>query len=373
MIKVNKRLHKTIYVLIFTLFCIYKSSVTSYAIEYDSINTDAQINGIIGEFESNVPDGFFTNGTLDEVGDKLGVKSILTHVIASLREGNGDLAALVLSVLGASLLGCLSSFSGGELSPFVSRSLGVITAGMLFERLIFLADGVRTSLSEVSSFFGAVIPITLAVNSVGASPTTASAQALGMGITLGVYSYICSGLLSFVAVAIFVFSAASAIDPAFGGIARWLRNAFLTLTGFLTALISATFSLQSVITSSADSTIVRGAKYAISSTVPIVGSTVSGALGVLSGGVSYARSIVGGGAIAVILSLILAPLITLLLYRACLSFGSFLFGICSGMGCEGVIASFSTAIDVLIAVYSLTSVVYIVELVAFLKGGASFA
>ena len=107
------------------------------------------------------------------------------------------------------------------------------------------------------------------------------------------------------------------------------------------------------------------------------GFAFGGACGVLcglvSGGVTYARDIIGGGAIAVVLSVVLSPLVTLFAYRLCLRLGSAVSSLCSLGGCEGVIDSFCGALDTVIAVYTLTSVIYIAELIAFLKGGVSLA
>ena len=131
--------------------------------------------------------------------------------------------------------------------------------------------------------------------------------------------------------------------------------------------------MQSVIASGADSVVIRGAKYAVGSAVPIVGSSVSGALGLAINGASYARGVIGGGAVAVIVAFMLAPMVTLLAYRLCLNLGIFFFGLCSLDGCEGVLSCFLGAIDTLIAVYSMTAVIYVIELFAFLKGGVGIA
>ena len=107
--------------------------------------------------------------------------------------------------------------------------------------------------------------------------------------------------------------------------------------------------------------------------MPIVGGAVSGALGIAIGGVSYARGVVGGGGIAVILSLMLSPLILLFAYRLCLKAGAFFVSVSSAQECEGVLNAFIGSLDCLIAVYVLSSVIYIVELAAFLLGGGLVA
>lgn len=334
---------------------------------------DTKIEDILSGFSEAVPDGEAVGNDLSTISGGLGIKGILEDVINAVRDGSGEIKRLLLTLIGIALISTLASLLQGEVATYASHGIAVIGAALLFERLIFLVQGTRASLGDIGSFFGAVIPISLAVNSIGASLSTASTQAIGMGLTLGAYSFIAESLLGAVACSIFLFSALSAVDPIFKEAAKGIKNLFLSLLGALTVLLGATFALQSTISSSGDSLAIRGARYAASSAIPIVGNAVSGALGLVSGGIQYARGVVGGGSIAVVLSLMTAPLVTLFMYRICLRMGIFFTSLCSIGGCEGVLNSFLGAIDVLIAVYALTGVIYITELVAFLKGGVGVA
>ena len=371
--KGNKRLHKIVFCIAVIGFAVSICSVRCSAEENVETLVNSEIEGVLGDFYDAVPD---TETSVDDVNDiveSLGVKRILAVVIGVIKDSSAELTSLSLTLVGIAMLTTLSSLSENELSSAACRTIGAVGAALLFERLYFLVDGAIASLRELNEFFGAVIPLCLTVNSLGASLSTASVQATGMGLTLGLYSYISEKLLGAVACAVFVTSALSGIDTRLARISKSVRMLFLTLLGILTTLIGATFALQSTISASADSLAMRSAKYAVSSTIPIVGNAVSGALGLVSGGVTYARDIIGGGAIAVVLSVVLSPLVTLFAYRLCLRLGSAISSLCSLGGCEGVIDSFCGALDTVIAVYALTSLIYIAELVAFLKGGVSLA
>jgi stage III sporulation protein AE len=363
--KANKRLHIFVIILLFTLVNVASGAVVCRAHD----EGDARIDGIINDFYDAVPEGV----SEDELTDSLGVKRILATVVSTLWEHSGEISSLLLTLLGVSLMSALASFSDSELSPYISSAVGIVSAALMLERLRYLVVGVADSLSEINAFFGAVIPIALAVNSLGASPTTATTQAMGMGLTLGAYSFVSERLLMGVVGALFVCSALSGLDPMLARLSQGVKKLFFSLIGIMSTLIGATFALQSTVASSTDSLAVRGAKYAVSSTIPIVGSAVSGALSLIGGGVAYARTVVGGGAIGVVLALMLAPMVTLLAYRLCLCVGITVSSWCSRGGIEGVLSSFLGAFDALIAVYALTSAVYVVELVAFLKGGVGLA
>lgn len=366
----NKGLHK-----IGILVAILLITISTYTVKAKAYDDEVskRIDGVIEDFYDAVPEGVPDIDGISDVSESLGVKRILVDVIAALRGSSDELATLTLTLLGIALVSTLASLPESELSPYATRAVSAVSAALLFDRLVFLVKGTVSALSEINSFFGAVIPISLAVNSLGASLTTASTQAIGMGLTLGAYSFITERLLGGITGAIFVSSALSSVDVAFGRIARSVRNLFTWVLGVVTLLLGATFALQSTISASADTVAMRGAKYAVSSAIPIVGGAVSGALGLVSGGIAYARGIVGGGAIAVLLSLVISPLVTLLAYRLCLKLGVTFCSFCSIDACEGILSSFCGALDALIAVYALSSVIYLTELVAFLKGGANIA
>ena len=74
-----------------------------------------------------------------------------------------------------------------------------------------------------------------------------------------------------------------------------------------------------------------------------------------------------------VISLIISPLITILMYRLCLKLALIFASLISVDGCADVISSFLGAIDMLMAAYAFSAIVYIAELVAFLKGGVGYA
>lgn len=367
----NKRLHIALLFCVLSACVFLSSGIKCSAESYGEDEINASIDGAIEDFYDAIPD------SVDKVdGDSLetlGVKHVLESVICAITDNSSELTSLLLSLLGVALLGGMSTLFDGELSSYTSRAIGGISAALLFERIFFLVDGAVATLGEVNTFFSAVIPISLGINSLGASPTTASVQAVGMGVTLGAYSFICEKVLGSVVCAVFFTSALSSVDPILSRVSQSIRNLFMSLLGALTVFVGATFSLQSTIAAGTDSVAIRSARYAVSGAIPIVGGAVSGALGIVAGGVTYARGVVGGGAIAVVLSLLLTPLVTLLAYRMCLRIGITFCSWCSLDGCQGVLSAFSGALDTLIAVYSLTAVLYTLEFAAFLKGGVDIA
>ena len=374
LIKVKYKLHKVALTVIFATIIIGLSVVESVALEGgDVYEITEKTEGIIEDFKEALPEGYGEYADIGKASESVGIKQILSSILNAASGGRSEYVSLLLTLVGAVIFSSLASLHESDVGAASSRAVGVICSALLFDRLLFLIMGSVEALGELGDFFSSVIPVCLAVNTLGTSPSTATAQALGMGITLAIYSYLSQSLLLPLVSASFVTSAVSSVDGAFARISKGIRSAFLWIIGIFSTLVSATFSLQSVIASGADNAVIRGAKYAIGGTVPIVGGTVSSALGLLVGGAAYARSVVGGGAIAVVISLIISPMITIVMYRLCLKLALIFASLISVDGCADVISSFLGAIDMLMAAYAFSAIVYIAELLAFLKGGVGYA
>lgn len=337
--------------------------------EYSLIIDDTE--ELIEDFNSSLPDGFEKFENISDVSDAIGFEFLLRNIATEIKGERGEFFSFFLLLFGLSLLLSLADNIEGEMGSVCKNAVSLVCALVLFGKMFVLVKNVCVSLEEINAFFSAMIPIAAAVNLLGLSTTTATIQSFGMNMTLQIYSALGIGILPSFVGALLAMSAVSSFDNSFlGGMTKSIKHAFMTFIGILTTLIGATFSLQNVISSYADTGVIRTAKYALSGMIPIVGSTVSGAFSTLAGGISYAKGVIGGGAIAVIVAVMIAPLVTLLMYRLCFGVAVF-FSEMSSHGGFGMLSSFSSVLDTLIATYTLTGVIYIVQLAVFLKGGAS--
>ncbi len=328
---------------------------------------------ILVEFSDILPSGREELATAEGSRDAVGFKFLVENAISVIKGGRGEFASFFLLLLSSGILISLASLLEGELADVSRMGISLAVYSVLVGRILTVVGELSSSLEELNGFFSALIPITASVNLLGMSASTASVQAVGMGAAFSVFSAVSGGFLISLVGIMTVFSALSVMDGShIGRLSSFAKRFFITVIGILSAFITACFSLQSLIAARADSMSVRTAKYAASSLIPIVGSTVSGVFSTLSGGVAYVRGIVGGGAIAVIVAVSLAPIVTLLMYKACFALAGMLAGLISPDG-ERFLLPLSGAIDASLAVFVIASVSYIAQLVAFLKGGAALA
>ena len=327
-----------------------------------------------GSFLDSVPEGVLNDGEEELSG--IGIDSLAKEVIDALRGGLKEAVPLIILLFGVSVLmavsesalpACNQAFAGQ-----ISAGVVAVCSLFIFGKITALLMSAKQSLEELSLFFSGLVPIISGVLLSGGNVSAGTAQAVNMNITLSIVSLVLSRLLVPLCFTLFALALVSSLDGgAISSIAKGVKGMFMWILGIGATVIIAAVSMQSVISGAADSAYLRAAKYAASGMIPVVGSTVSSALSTLAGGLSYVKSTVGISAVFVIVIMTLSPLINLLLSRFAFSASiSFLEFVTAPLAVK-VFSSFRAAIDALIAVYAVVSIVYVAELVVFLKSGVS--
>ena len=349
-------------IFLFTLF-----SLTVFADEGEDVLED---------FSSIIPEG--VDVTIDDVTSQLGVEAIFNEIASALSDKAGDAVKFFLLLLGFAVVISLTSHSSlgadSALDSAVGIAVSAIASASIFAALYDVCAALRQSLTTVVDFFSAAIPIFTLISTSSGAVSTAGTQAFNMNLTLALIEKFCTGALLPASFAVFSLGfTASISEGGAGNVAKGVKSAFMWGVGLVGSLLAAVIAMQSVVASAADNATLRAARYAASGMIPIVGSTVASALSTLGGGMAYLKSTVGMGSVAVILVLSIAPLVSLLLYRlaisACLTYLEF-SGSVGGVRCY---SAFRAALDTLIAVYSTSVLVCIIEVVVFVKGGVSFS
>ncbi len=347
-------------VVIFFIFCV-------------PVSAEEGVDNYISDFENVLPPEY-SEITLD-IGDLIEIaspKGLLSEIIAIMSDGKGEIVSFFLVLIGSLALICLSSLCPSDMSRSVETVVSSVVSLLIFGVLKPLFDSVQNSCERICDFFGALIPITAAINAAGGGISTASVQAGGMYAALSLIG----GIGGSVITAISSFGLAMSLVSPFGGegvlsVSKGIKSTFNWFIGILTAILTGALSLQTIISSATDSASIRTARYMASGLIPVVGSTVASALSTLASGLSYAKGIIGGGAIAVIIFLALSPLVMLLLYRLALSLCLIISDFIGSSAASRIFTSFRFALDTLVAYYAITTMVFIFQIVLFIKVGVA--
>ena len=328
---------------------------------------EGESDGLIDKYGELIPDGLGIPTEPEELVSALGPDALLNELFSAFRGVAGRAVSFFFLLFGVSVLLSLSSGVTGELAPVIRAAASAVAALLIFMRLLPLVSEVSDTLSALSVFFSGAAPIMLTALSMSGGALSSASAATGVAVTLELSSYITRGFLFTLTFAMFF----SGLAASFGGglctVARGVRSAFAKGVGIVSALLLGLLSLQTLIGAAKDNLALRAARYASTSTLPIVGSTVAGALSTLVGGLSYARGIIGGSAILVISLLALTPLVMLLLYKLAFFLAISFLEFSSANEGVSCLSALRDALDALIAVYIFSAVVYILETVLLLK------
>ncbi len=354
-----KKLKKYILTIVLVSVTFCAISVSAYAAEPDELLSD---------FSAVIPDKYKDIlASPDSISEEISYASLRDLLAEELSNAVPSAVKLLLFTLGVCMLATLAEIYKSRLGGAVNFAVSCVVISALASQCLSLFMSVSSALTEASDFFSAVVPVLCALNASGGGTATASTQGVGMSVTVSLCTTVVSEILPFVAAVVYSLEILSLLGSECK-IGASAKNLYMKILGILTLVISLFMTFQSALASAADTAAIRTAKYGAANLIPIVGSTVSASIGLLSGGLAYVKSIAGVGAVVVLLHIFLAPLILLLLYRLVLSFCASLEASLRSSG-GGLLSPALGLLDCMIASYSLCAVLYIFEIILFMKYG----
>lgn len=258
---------------------------------------------------------------------------------------------------------------GRELSePFSICTSAVFTAVILGEQ-VGLIRSVSLFLTRLCSLVNSMIPLVGVLYAAGGNVGAASSGTASLSFFILICENFCKKtLLPIVGVCIaFAISAAFSERSGTAGFAASIKRAYTFALGALMTVMSLVMSAQTVLSSRADSLSARAMKYAVGSYIPVIGGSIGESLRTVGASVDYIRASVGTLGIVLILLLLLPTLISLVLASLSLSVSG-LAARLLGRGREAaLIGELESIYGYMIAVCSLSSVLFIYALTVFIR------
>lgn len=312
----------------------------------------------------------------DNLTVEIGVEGAIASLVSLLRGEQGRIGVFLLMLFGASLLLLVGERLGdcfGDSRHLALAGVGAVLSIPIVSRLADLVFSVRDGLIGATELFSGLIPIFGAISAISGATTTSFAQSAGMTVTLSVCSVIIKdGLLPAVMLMLALglltsFDIGGLVAP----VAKGIKGAFTFILGAVTTATAGALALQSVISNAQDSMALRGAKFAVSGMIPMVGGSVSSALGALASGVNIARGTVGATSLTLLISILAAPLAELLLVRVCFRLCISFLEMTGGVLGAKILSSLQGVLDALISVLAFSGLIFSLEVIIFLKLGVA--
>lgn len=308
----------------------------------------------------------------------LSVKSLWRSITKTVQKGIRQPIRILCSLAGVTLLCAMlkamtHSFTGGTQEIF-RIIISIFIATILLEPVSRCMSELSLEINQFSDFLALYIPVFAGMLTAAGQPLTGAAynvilfgacQAIGQILEV----YFVPLLSCFLCIAI-----VSEVCPDIGlqdvvaGIKKFLTWALgLIITVFLGLL-----SVQSVVASGGDSVAAKTAKYFISSSIPVVGGTLSDLFMATQGCMQLVKGTVGAFGIVAALFTFLPSLLRVLIWEATVRVGSMIAELLGIAEISRLLRSVGTVLGMIIAILLCYAMLFIVSTALVLlvfKGG----
>ena len=229
---------------------------------------------------------------------------MLQALLAAARQQVDKPVRLLAQLLGAALLGAVAlalAPQGDWSGPLESVCvLGMFTVSLA--PALELVNMVSTSITQWQAYLVSFVPVFSGVVASCGQPTQAMVYS-GMFLTMANFSaqVICAAALPVLQVYLALNTAGGLCG--IGGVAdgcELLAKTVKWMLGLVSVLFGAVLGLQSVLAQNADTLAMKTGKFLISSSIPVVGSVASDAMGSVLSGLRVLKGSLGFAAIAVL-------------------------------------------------------------------------
>ena len=332
------------------------------------------------ELEALLPDGLFSENAeeaLSATSELTDWRYLLNTLGAALGLGLEDTVGLLCVLVGIILLAAVCArlrdglgSAGGEILGFTVR-LTVYTAIAL--QTVGALSAVQTYFDHLMALTGGMIPVMGTLYALGGNLGRAAVSSELMLVFLGLCQYISTTITPPLCVICTSFSLMDALgvrltlSPLCDQLKRW----YASVMGFVMFLLTLALSTQSLLAGKADTLGMRGIKYAVGNTIPVVGGAIAGTLSSVGGGVELMRSVCGVAGILLVAILLLPTLVKLLLLRATLRLAA---TVASMLACDGeskLLGDVASLHGYLAAAVSVCSVTFVIALALLLQSGVA--
>jgi stage III sporulation protein AE len=308
-------------------------------------------------------------------------EALLRHFLNALGADRQRYLSLIFTLCGVLLLRGIFGCTAASLrTPVLSGGMELLCRAVLFgviamQAMEQLASAVTffDQLSELSSAF---LPLMGAMYALGGNVSTAVVNHGTLVLSLTLAEWIggktvvplFSLCLAFSLLGAFGPSVSSRMQVVTGKLKKW----YTTLLSLTMLLLSAALGAQTTLSARTDSLTFRTVRFAVSSSLPVVGGGVAEMLKTAATGVRWLRGIVGVGGILLLLWLLLPQIISLLLTRAVYALAS---DVAHWLGCEGeakFLSEIAALFGYLLAVVAVCVMTFLFALLLLLKCGAAY-
>lgn len=365
-------------IIFITVLCIFIVPCFANDINNQLMN---EINAELQDFKSSLPQEIIEflpkeiwNGDFSQLASSITEASFVNLVIDYIFLGFGgalnSFASILIIIIISSIFNSIcNTFTNTDLKNVFTMSSSLCVAIAIFNFCTNISGNVGNYITALCKIMESFAPLmaTLYIMTGNISSATIANASFVLFISI-IEQFLIVFMLPIVNICI-CFSIMKCFGNQFdfSGISKTLKNTFTGVVVFIMSIFMFILSCKNVLSQSADNITIKTAKFAISSFIPVVGSTVNDALRTITASISLIKSSCGIVAIIVIILLMLPVIISLLLHRLFFNISA---SIAKALGCTSecsVIEEASSISGFLLALIICTCILFIFSLTLLIK------
>lgn len=249
----------------------------------------------------------------------------------------------------------------------------VVLSAACFPALYTVFSYTKAAVEGLCTFSVSLLPVMTALYSMGGNTAQGISNAGGLGLFLSAAQLVCGKLLMPVLSLGFAFTLTGLLPGTgtLGTVTGFIKNAVCMLIAFVFSLVCFVFYFQTAVSGTADNFAYRSVKFASGAFIPVIGNAVGDSARTVFGAVSSVKGVVGGYGLTVMLSYLLPPIVSAVLYK--LAFGLCTVGakLCGMEKQSKFLGDLNGLLGVSLALLIAVSVVFTVISAVFLKSGVT--
>lgn len=300
-------------------------------------------------------------------------KNVFSHIFSFLKSGLKGPIVSSFSVLAIILVSALifSNTVGQGVGDTILYATVICTAAAICGPIFSTVQASVSAMKGCAVFMTSFIPIfAVVVASSGAAATAVSMSSLLLGAAQ-VVSYISNFAVMPLMSGYLSISLAASVSPVVqkSGVADGIKKLSFWIMSLLTTIFIGILSIQTAVSSSADTLTVKTAKFLIGSSVPVAGTALSEALTTVTASVGILKSSVGIYGIVASIALFLPLLCELFLWRVGLTLTASVAELFGVGKIPALLRSIDSVLSVLIGIILLTLALFVISLAVILTVG----
>lgn len=365
---------KKILIFMITFFILLATPVMAYAEQSEEAQLREEYQ--LDEIYENVPDD------TKELLDTLGLKDVDYSNIINISFGqilktaeeillgvykspfSSALSVIAIIVIASLIKGFSTSFNESTLSPVLSSSASVFTAVILIVKISACISNACSVIDLSATFTLVFIPIFTFLIAASGSPLSAVGfNTLIFGLAQ-VLSNVAGMVLMPVANIFLGLGITAGIKPDLhlSSITAFIKKNLILILSFITTIFMTIVSIKSNVAGGVDALGDKSLRFALSSFVPVIGSTISEGLASIKGYVSLMKSAAGVFSIIVIFLTYLPVLLEIIIWNISLSICSLCSDLFEEKSVGSIVKAVQDTLSILLVIVILCMVVTIVSI-----------